>query len=174
MNTERQIDMSELTVVELSGSFRDMGRAFGEMFRQDIDRFADTRLQLTLSKCRNNLPAADMLFLARQFVEFQSRALPYVHEEFMGIAEGAGISPSKLMIGNAYTDFADSAQACFPLQGCTAFLARKRACKQGVLAAQTWDMSSSAEEFVVLVKRTPNQGPRTISLTTKVKAGVLS
>jgi isopenicillin-N N-acyltransferase-like protein len=158
--------MESIPVVELKGSFAEMGESFGEIFRNKIQEFSSIRIGLTLKRCRKDLTEEELLNHAREFVKFQSRKVPDIHGEFMGIAKGADIVPERLLIGNGFTDYRDAACSVFRPMECTSFMAKQEACRDGSFVGQTWDMSTSAEDYVVLVKRDPEKGPRTMALTT--------
>ncbi|MBI2299690.1 MAG: hypothetical protein HYU66_12240 [Armatimonadetes bacterium] len=155
-------------LIQLRGSPFDMGRQYGAALRDEIHALAEERLRLSLLAA----PGAgreQALALAARMLPLQEAWAPAVHAEFMGIAEGAGIAPELLLIGNGYTDFKDVLCTGAGTEECSSFWVRPD--DGSVLCGQTWDMHATAEPFVLLVHRRPDDGPATLSFTT---AGCLS
>jgi len=163
--------------VELRGNPRQMGQQFGEAFRDEIKEFAEARLR----ECIEHAARGGAAVSKRDVLDFCGRILSYherydetVWEEFCGICEGANIEPEMLMICNGLTDIQDAVlvEAAGKSEGCsggqcTAWMAAPEATEAGeALGGQTWDMYRSAEKFIVVVKRVPNEGPATLSMTT--------
>ncbi len=162
--------------LEFEGSFRQMGRQHGEALREGAEAMCETRIELSLSRARKVRPDADLdhiLAIAARHLAFHERYCPDTYEEFLGIAEGAGIAPGRLLIGNGYTDFVDvvtiaRAEIC----ECTHITAASPATADGLThMGQTWDMSFSAARHVVCIRRKPCGAPATVGITT---AGCLS
>jgi isopenicillin-N N-acyltransferase-like protein len=87
-----------------------MGLAHGRAMRDEVHALAEERLRLSLRDARLQGVRAsreEALALAREMLPLQERWSTEVHAEFMGIADGAGIAPELLLIGNGYTDFRD-------------------------------------------------------------------
>ncbi len=160
-----------IRVVELTGSPRQMGRAHGEQFRDAIHEFAARRLEACVERAAAAGwpdPQGDVLGFCTGTLDVHAQFAPSVHEEFCGIAEGADLSPDRLMICNGLTDVIDAFSAA-PGEsiGCTAWLVAPEATADGfVLAGQTWDMHPWAEPFVVVFRRRPEGGPASLTLTT--------
>lgn len=162
--------------VELSGSPRQMGRQHGEQFAAPIAGFARDRLERCVKAAAKKgltVRAEQVLDFCQSILEHHRRYAPEVYEEFCGIAEGAGLSLGMLMICNGLTDIADAVvrQAKVAGQadvgGCSAWMAAPDATKDGVvLAGQTWDMHKSAQQYVVVFRRRPKDGPATLGITT--------
>ncbi len=154
-----------IRMIELDGSLEDMGYAFGQQLADEAHRLSEERYRL----CENAAPGVsrrEILALAGEHLRAQSALA--VHAEFLGIAAGADIAPDELLIGNGLTDFRDVLKGRAPeTQGCTSFLVRSGATTDGVTyLGQTWDMHSSAEPFVVALRRKPKDGPQSLTLTT--------
>jgi hypothetical protein len=122
-----------------------------------------------------------VLDVCRRCIEPHQRYDAGVWEELHGIAEGAGLSDEMVLILNGLTDIRDACKVAAGIAwskqapeegGCTSWLAAPEATTdEHALAGQTWDMAAAAMEFIVVVRRTPERGPATISMTT---AGCLS
>jgi isopenicillin-N N-acyltransferase-like protein len=163
----------------LEGTPRAIGIAHGKALRDEIHALAEERLRLSLAAAAEAgaVTTRDAaLALSRRFLPIQERWSPAVHAEFSGIAEGAGIAPELLLIGNGYTDYKDvlcrQPALVNAAQECTVFRAAPEATRDGrVYVGQTWDMHSSAEPFIFCLLRRPVDGPATLGITT---AGCLS
>lgn len=169
----------------LEGTPHAMGIAHGRTLREEIHALAEERLRLSLAAVAEigwEATPEQALALARKFLPIQERWSPAVHAEFTGIAEGAGIAPELLLIGNGYTDFKDvlardarrasHSPASEESAECTVFRVGPEATRDGrSYVGQTWDMHSTAEPFILCLLRRPAEGPATLGVTT---AGCLS
>ncbi len=166
-----------IPVIKVEGSPREMGQQYGRAVADSAHVLAEERLRLTLQEMEFVGATPDealCLDVARKMLEIQERWNPRIHEEFLGIAEGAGIDPARLLIGNGFTDFKDVVVQApsADITECTSLFVLPEATSTGrTYAAQTWDMHASAEPHILIVERRPDKGPRTLSLTT---AGCLS
>ena len=116
------------------------GRAHGEAFRAAIAELVAIRTELMRER---NPRLTDRVI--RELAEPQWHAtLDFdveLSEELMGICQGAKLSPVDLVVLNNYTDFRD---IHVPDQGCTTVYVKQ----QQAVAGQTWDMHSTAKNFV--------------------------
>lgn len=167
----RPASAPEMSLLELAGTPREMGRAHGEHWREAIAELCEARVRSTLNWADvrgRSLGREALLGAMPPFLEHHRRWCPEVYDEFLGIAEGAGLDPALLLIGNGYTDIRDAVAFAEPtLGGCTTFSATGEATADGtVWAGQTWDMDQSMLPFVFVCRRNPSQGPRTVTVTT--------
>ncbi len=166
----RPLAMPELSTLTVSGSARAMGRQQGEHWREAIAELCEARLASTLAwavEKQRPLSRAAMLDYLQAFCAAQADYAPAVHDEFLGIAEGAGLAPELLMAGNGYTDIRDAVAQRASLQGCTTFTVLADATADGaVWCGQTWDMNVSMLPYVYVLRREPEVGPASIGLTT--------
>lgn len=166
-----------IPVVKVSGSPREMGRQYGKAVADKVHALAEERLKLTLEEMRLAGVEPDealCLQVAQGMLAIQEGWSSRIHEEFMGIAEGARIDPARLLIGNGFTDFKDVVvkATSADVTECTSLFVLPESTTTGrTYAAQTWDMHATAEPYIVIVERHPDEGPGTLSLTT---AGCLS
>lgn len=161
-------------LIHLSGRPHEMGLQYGKLLRDEIHALAEERLRLAMAHARQRerpVSRAQCLALAARFLPAHAAYDAAVYAEFMGIAAGAAIAPELLLIGNGFTDYRDVLSLGKPDEECTAFWVRPQAAAGKTLCGQTWDMHATAEPFVLLVHRRPEEGPETLSLTT---AGCLS
>lgn len=158
--------------LELAGTPREMGQQFGEGLREPAREMVHTRLELAAGVAAELEPARDLqwcLALAQDSVQYLQGA---ILEEFEGIAQGTALTLAELVIGNGWTDFRDLIKVSGASHNCTSFAVDGSLTADGqTYLAQTWDMNVTAAPYLVVVKRKPSQGPRTVSLTT---AGCLS
>jgi len=157
-----------------------MGEGFGEQFAADIRTFTHGRIDrlaefVAKYDPKRNLSRDDMLGLVGRTVEAHQRLCPAVWEEFEGIARAAGLSVEELLIGNGFTDFRDfvlfqdagfRGRVSEHMGECSAFLAPAELADGHPIVGQTWDMNAHAREFLVIVRRRPDDAPATLGLTT--------
>ncbi len=164
-----------LRTVELAGTPLAMGRQYGEALREEARAMVGTRLELAAQAAAELQPARDLqwcLDVAADAVPALEAYSPPVYQELQGIAEATGLSLPELVIGNGWTDVRDLLKARGASHNCTSIAAGAPLTADGhTLVAQTWDMNHSAAPYLVVVRRRPDDGPRTLSLTT---AGCLS
>ncbi len=162
--------------VDLAGTPGQMGRQHGEQFSEQIGSFAQDRLEQCIKEAGKkglSVRAEQVLDFCKSILEQHRQYAPEVYEEFCGIGEGAGLSLEMLMMCNGLTDIADAvlrqvqAVGRADVGGCSAWMAAPDATKDGVvLAGQTWDMHKSAQQYVVVFRRRPKDGPATLGITT--------
>jgi isopenicillin-N N-acyltransferase-like protein len=163
--------LAEMRTLELRAGDtpRAWGRAHGETFREEIKLIAALRTHLstttgTFSRREQVLEAA------RAHLAPLERYDRDLHEELVGIAEGAGTSPEAIVVANHYTDLRDldpdpsrwqpaptrdepggpaGARAAEPTgDGCSTLWAES---PSGRILAQTWDMHATAIPFVMML-----------------------
>lgn len=140
------------------------GRHHGATLAKEIDRIAAIRSEL----CRSQgmfRSDDELMRVAELHLPILERYDTALYQELIGIADGAGLPPARIVVVNHYTDLKDLDPAKLFGEGaqtrdldkeedCTAIVAGTR---EGALLGQTWDMHGSAEPFVVMleVPRTP-------------------
>lgn len=119
------------------------GRAHGEHFRARIHEVARIRVELALAQGK--------LLTEERLLEVCRRHLPVLeafdrdlHEELLGIAEGADLEPARVVALNHYTDLKDISD-----EECTSAAATT---PEGPVIGQTWDMHGSVEPFVCVLE----------------------
>ncbi len=163
--------MLQLPVVEVAGSPRAMGRAYGEAVRHLVGGFIADRVRAGSLFVRQHRRDGDFLATAATCLAILEAWDPAGWDEHHGVAEGAGVDPVELYAAGNLTDIRDA--ACFrPIaasaesEGCTTALVPAALSATGApLAAQTWDLNPPDLEFVVAVHRRPLDGPATVSVT---------
>ncbi len=164
--------------IELSGTPKEMGLAFGEQFRDKIQQFAETRMKRTRIFLETygvvEILDEEILKISKSLLVEHEKYNKDLWEEFCAIASGANISPEKLLICQGYTDVRDYIfklkghnDISMRVPGCSAFMQPAAMTKDnGVLCGQTWDMSLEAVDFLLMVHKKPKNGLETLCLTT--------
>lgn len=167
-----------IPIIEVSGTYQQMGQQFGEQFRLQIREFAQKRMQRIISFVKKygktDVSEAEVLLLAESLINVHKNYDSDVWQEFVGIANGADLSHAWLLVGMGYTDLRD--YICkvkgfndleVRFEGCTAFLLDKTMSKDNnIVIGQTWDMSVEAMDYLVIIKKNPSVGPKIMYLTT--------
>ncbi len=115
-----------------------------------VREIAAIRLALT-TRLGQFASEAAVLALAEQHLPVLASFDRGLHDELVGIAEGAAVSPAHIVVLNHYTDLRDSGPA---MKGageddCSAVWARAAS---GDLLGQTWDMHGSAAPYVMMLR----------------------
>ena len=132
------------------GSAHARGVGHGEHFRAPIHEIAAIRLELALSQGSFGSEAA-VLAVARRHLPVLEAFDRELHQELMGIAQGADLDPARVVVLNHYTDLKDIQD-----EECTAAAASTA---DGPTLGQTWDMHGSVEPYVCML-RVPQQDER--------------
>ncbi len=122
---------------------RDRGRAHGEHFRARIHEIARIRVELALSQGKLRSEAR-LLEVCRQHLPVLAAFDHALHDELVGIAEGADLEPTRVVALNHYTDLKDIAD-----EECSSAAAST---PEGPVIGQTWDMHGSVEPYVCVLE----------------------
>jgi isopenicillin-N N-acyltransferase-like protein len=150
---------------------RDRGRAHGEHWRAAIHELAELRLALTLRRS-GFLDEDEVLAAAGLHLPVLREQLPAQAEELEGIAEGAAISPERVVVLNHYTDLRDVPRSVLGRpglrseptsgsgaradpDGCTAVYFMGEG---GPVMGETWDLHANAEPYVRMLRIAPAGG----------------
>jgi len=166
-------------LITLTGSPKDMGLQHGRQLKEEIHGLARERYALAVEHAAAHgvtVSRSQCLRLAREHLAYHRTYSPAAYEEFECIARGAQISLEELLIANALTDFRDVLWQQCPLPAgalaCTSFAIRRSHTAAGVsYLGQNWDMHATAERYVHLFLRKPEDGPSSLTVST---AGCLS
>lgn len=161
-----------LRQIELKGSAYEMGRQHGEQLKDSVRQLARIRLALaqrfatehgvevTEEECRE---------VARRQLPLHEQYSRASFDEWRGIADGAEMPIEDVFFANALTDFQDLLWQRVPseVHGCTSFAVGPEATADGATyIGQTWDMHASAEDFIAVFHRLPEEGPESLTMTT--------
>ncbi len=143
---------------------RARGRTHGELWRAEIRELAEIRLELCLRK-GSFADAEQVLAVARAHLPVLAAHLVDMHDELLGIAEGADLAPERIVVLNHYTDLRDvppSVLDAHEPDGCTAIYLLGTA---GPVLGQTWDMHASADPFVRAIRVRDEDGAESACFT---------
>jgi isopenicillin-N N-acyltransferase like protein len=168
--------MPKLRLLELSGSYYEIGYAHGRAYADDIRRYTAERVELAGAAgwTGHELSRQEVLSLAEACVAEHQAYAPDLVEELQGMADATGLSLAELVITNGFTDFVDTVytyarQKVATLQAaddCTAFIVPNRLAADGHgLFGQSWDMHASSTEFVILLRCRPTDAPSCLTFT---------
>jgi isopenicillin-N N-acyltransferase-like protein len=156
-----------LRVLEIYGDPSDFGRIHGTECKEMVRAYLDERLGLSgdASWAGRSAVADTVLTLADQTLPYHRDYSPTLYEEMLALAEAAGITPAEVVVVGGFTDLVDLVRAhdgWAPIEDdCTAVIDPVN----GVFA-QTWDMHSTAGEYVLMLKLDPLSGPAAVVQTT--------
>jgi isopenicillin-N N-acyltransferase-like protein len=156
-----------LRVLEIYGDPSDFGRIHGTECKAMVRAYLDERLGLSgdASWAGRSAVADTVLTLADQTLPYHRDYSPTLYEEMLALAEAAGITPAEVVVVGGFTDLVDLVRAhdgWAPIEDdCTAVIDPVN----GVFA-QTWDMHSTAGEYVLMLKLDPLSGPAAVVQTT--------
>ena len=122
---------------------KEWGLAHGEEFRGAIAELAEVRRHLMLAKNPKLEKRLDEL--AMEQFNHSKKFAAHLTDELEGIASGAGLTISDLVVLNNYTDFRD---IVLPEEGCSTVHIQT---PSEVMAGQTWDMHRSAKNYMCLI-----------------------
>ncbi len=119
------------------------GEQHGETFKVAIKELFEIRKTLMLAK--NPRLALKLDDLALEQFNHSKNFAPDIADEIVGIARGADLSLTDIVILNNYTDFRD---ITLPEEGCSSVHIQTPV---NVLSGQTWDMHRSAKNYMSLI-----------------------
>jgi isopenicillin-N N-acyltransferase-like protein len=101
--------MGRIRVLELAGSYYEMGKQHGERFRDEIHMFTEDRVKLSqdVNWTGRNLSREAVIALADACVAEHEAYAPDLMDELRGMADATGLSLAELVINNGFTDFID-------------------------------------------------------------------
>jgi isopenicillin-N N-acyltransferase like protein len=151
-------------VLRVDESPRQWGQSHGESFRGEVRSLADIRIYLTI-KVGGFADEGQVLDVARAHLPVLERYDALLHDELVGIAEGAGLSPAHIVVLNHYTDLRDIDARAWPAgttksredsdSGCSVLWVRSQT---GPILAQTWDMHATAIPYMMVLRVPEHQG----------------
>ena len=171
--------MGRIRVLNLSGSYYDMGYKHGKTYTDAIHMFTEERVELSSSEnwTGRNLSREAVIALAEACVAEHQAYAPDLMEELRGMADATGLSLAELVINNGFTDFIDVVYHVgditqepittrYAADNCTAFLVPNdySADKHGMYG-QTWDMHATATPYVMLIHGQPDDAPDFFAFT---------
>ena len=163
--------ITDLPIIELAGSAKSMGEAFGESCREQVRELYVLRMESAIrfsEEKGRTVTEEQVLDGARECLKLTEDYDSMVYDEFVGIAHAAGISPEQCYVVQGLTDLRDLLAFGPPPEGagCSSFiLGAERSTTGRMLLGQTWDFQTNNMPYVRLVHRKPENDPETWSLT---------
>jgi len=167
----------ELETIEVQGNPRQLGESQGEALRERIQRFVAMRFDSVDGYFRERGfdGAKGIREMGRLSAAIHAEWDPDGYVEHQGIAAGAGVDANDLYTATNMTDMRDALllsaasgplMAKQPEEGCSSLLVPAGRTRDGhSLAGQTWDLNPPDVEYIVAIRRRPNEGPQTWSIT---------
>ncbi len=151
-----------IKILDLKGSFSDIGHGHGEDCRNEIKYLLAERLGIMFSEAPNLSPSR-LEEVCQSIWVYIAEHYKDLTEELTATAEGAQIHPWQLILAGAYTDLLDVVRErpIATYDECTLGVSTKPR-----FIAGTWDSHRSAVNGLVLLRRRPDVGPETLALTT--------
>lgn len=135
---------------DVNQSCFEWGLEHGKTFSLAIKELSSIRRELMLQK---NPALKDKInSLAMKQFQISKDYAPHVAEELEGIAKGSGVSLEDIIILNNYTDFRDIE---LPDEGCSSVHIQN---ENIITAGQTWDMHSTAKNYLALISVPAKEG----------------
>lgn len=161
----------DLPIIELAGSAKSMGEAFGESCGKEIKELYALRLKALICFAQEQgrtVTEEQVLAIARECLKPTQAYDPLGYDEMLGISRAAGIAPEQCYTLQGLTDLSDL--VAFGAQpegmGCSCFiLSADRSVNGEMLVGQNWDLQTDNVPYVRLVHRKPENDPETWSLT---------
>ena len=177
--------MSEIRVLEISGTPFEMGYQHGRTYTNEIRELAEERIHLSSNKnwTGKELSRQEVMKLGEACLAHHQTYAPELREELHGMSEATGVGLTELVILNGFTDFIDTIYSLDPasmavatedekipvhpgVDNCTAFIVSPDATTEGYgFYGQTWDMHATATPYVILLRGKPANGLSFLTLT---------
>lgn len=132
---------------------REWGRIHGESFRGEVRALSAIRTYLC-TRVGGFPDRASVLAAAEAHLPVLARYHGGLHDELVGIAEGAAVTPAEIVVANHYTDLRDLSPDQSTWRpapgdgGCSVIWAET---PTGRILAQTWDMHATAIPYVMML-----------------------
>jgi len=151
-------------LVEVSGTFIEMGRQIGEACRTQVQHSVENaRMLIEQSYGQLELSWGGAQIQARKYLPFAEERYPQYVEEMRGIAEGANIGFSDILTLNIMEAVTTDA---LHLTRCTSFAVNEERTADGhVLAAHNEDWIPEDEDDVYVISACPNDEPPYLAMT---------
>lgn len=165
-----------IRVLDLAGSPSEIGARHGELHADEIQHYANERVDLVASGLWSGGPLtrAEVLDIADSMLSAHERFDSALFDEMQSMAAAAGISPAEAVVVGGFTDFVDTVRAVvggpIPTEviedDCTAMMVPDQLASGEGILGQTWDMHDSATKYVVLLRIRPQDAPAALVFTT--------
>lgn len=152
-----------IKVIDIKGSSLEIGKQYGSAC-PEISRVFEFFQEAT------GLGYDAALAAAEKFIPHIQGYSPDIMNELKGIAEGANLDIRQIIFINAWSEMGLRGFA-----GCTSFAAAGEATETGeLIMGQNYDTALSLEDLLIVLRITPNKGPRVLALTQAGFTGLIS
>lgn len=163
-----------VALIDIEGPPRARGEQFGRACRDQIKAYPEVLQRTIAHEARLRNPEAkaptpsieDLADRALRFLPVLKEYAPEQIEEIQGVATGAGVPFGLALLINVRSEVGVFDGAPPGDEGCTSFAADRTATADGnMMIGQNQDQSASMEDFVVVLRVTPERGPRMLMAT---------
>src|SRR3990172_4475963 len=157
------VSQSQLELVRVKGSHRQMGQQIGEACREEIHRMLEVyRHSFAVSIDQLQLTWEQAVLQAKKYYPFAEEHTPQYVEELHGIAQGSNVEFNDLMVLNCTEAIVSDALHL----GCTSIAASAERTVSGhVLVGHNEDWLPDDEPNVFLIHATPDHEPPYLAMT---------
>lgn len=162
-------------VIEVYGTYREIGYKIGKMFSSKIKKLIRERYHTISREFENN----ELIFNKEKYEKLSKKLINSLknhtsneYEELCGVAEGANVNLEDVIFVLGYSDIFD---ALFKYtffsnadgNGCTSFISSGKCNKNGkTYAGQTWDMPPRTVDYIALFHKNIDDGTEFYSYST--------
>ncbi|NJL94928.1 MAG: hypothetical protein HC915_15020 [Anaerolineae bacterium] len=168
--------MAAIRVLQVSGTFYEMGYQHGQAYLPHIHELVAERLALCMDEVwtGRRLSRERVLGLVTACETAHRAYSPELYAELEGMAAATGLSVGELIIAGGFTDFVDVLYNAEPTpaapeqaaNNCTTFMIGNAYAQKGLgMAGQTWDMHATATPYVILLHGQPQGLPSFLVFT---------
>ena len=152
---------TQIPVLELSGTPSQLGEGHGEQQRSQIQEYSERFLEWLLRHASCAQREQEVWEKWSPQVAYNERVAPHLVEEMRGIARGADVSFERIFLLNSILDLVSFCYLEMGVNfGCTSFAVSHEPGTARTLVGQTYDMPELHQDYLVLLRLTPEQGPR--------------
>jgi isopenicillin-N N-acyltransferase-like protein len=150
-----------LPVVDVAGSHREIGRAFGEHVRDQTREYSE--MWLAKAVARSGKTRDELLDHVAGFVQTIDAWAPYLGDEIRGVAEGTGIDEREAFAIQVRMELLFAGP---PPPSCTTFaLTGEHTATREPIVGQNVDLDAEVERFGVILKAAPEDSPAVMMYT---------
>lgn len=157
-----------LRVIELSGTHRQIGEAYGEECKDGIQEFLNLLKENVKQRIKARFDDKLLYDLLRKHWAFSIEYAPELQDEIEGLARGAGLSVLDIVFLNAFLDIVNTRddRVAANVLGCTSFGATKTATEDGkCYIGQNYDMEAFYKKYMLLLKIKSPENPDCLVFT---------
>jgi isopenicillin-N N-acyltransferase like protein len=131
-----------------SNNPKELGHIHAEELKHQIKELAEIRMELMCTNDSGLKSRAEVMELASKHLPILKSFDENLFDELLGIAHASNLSLEEIVVINNYTDMRDIYAPYNALKGCSAIYDPT---DNGPILGQTWDIHSSAIEYVVIL-----------------------